>query len=67
MKDNIINIAMWSYPRSTSTALLRSFSSRVDVHCTDEPFYGYFLKKSGLKHHLFQCRNVQTVLFGPKI
>ena len=50
MSKSKCKIAMWSYPRSTSTALMRSFSSRDDVYSTDEPFYGYFLNKSQIKH-----------------
>lgn len=40
-------IAMWSGPRSLSTALMRSFGNRPDTAVIDEPFYGYFLKKTG--------------------
>ena len=47
---NIIRIAMWSGPRNLSTALMRSFESRDDCHVTDEPFYGSFLKRTGIDH-----------------
>ncbi len=43
-------IAMWSGPRSISTALMRSFENRPDTFVSDEPFYGYFLYSSGIKH-----------------
>ena len=45
-----IRIAMWSGPRNISTTMMRSFSSRSDTHVTDEPFYAYYLKRSGVTH-----------------
>ena len=45
-------IAMWSGPRNISTALMRSFENRSDCFVSDEPFYSYFLHKTGLKHPL---------------
>lgn len=45
-----IRIAMWSGPRNLSTAMMRSFSSRADTFVSDEPFYGCFLKATGLDH-----------------
>jgi len=45
-------IAMWSGPRNISTALMRSFENRLDCFVSDEPFYSYFLHKTGLKHPL---------------
>ena len=45
-------IAMWSGPRNVSTALMRSFENRSDCFVSDEPFYSYFLHKTGLKHPL---------------
>jgi len=42
-----VRIAMWSGPRSISTAMMRSFGSRADCAVTDEPFYGAFLKATG--------------------
>ena len=50
MTSNII--AMWSGPRNVSTALMRSFENRSDCFVSDEPFYSYFLYKTGLKHPL---------------
>ena len=47
-----IRIAMWSGPRNLSTAMMRSFGSRSDTYVTDEPFYGCFLKDTGLEHPL---------------
>ena len=46
-------IAMWSGPRNISTALMRSFENRSDCFVSDEPFYSYFLYKTGLKHPLY--------------
>lgn len=43
-------IAMWSGPRNLSTAMMRSFGSRGDCACVDEPFYAHYLLKSGLPH-----------------
>tara|TARA_B100000959_G_C14783033_1_gene542331 strand:+ start:1 stop:732 length:732 start_codon:yes stop_codon:yes gene_type:complete len=45
-------ITMWSGPRNVSTALMRSFENRSDCFVSDEPFYPYFLYKTGLKHPL---------------
>jgi len=43
-------IAMWSGPRNISTALMRSFENRMDTTVIDEPFYAYYLYKTGLNH-----------------
>ena len=43
-------IAMWSGPRNISTALMRSFGNRPDTSVIDEPFYGYYLKKTNSNH-----------------
>ena len=45
-----MRIAMWSGPRNLSTAMMRSFGSRSDTFVSDEPFYGAFLKTSGVDH-----------------
>ena len=45
-----IRIACWSGPRNISTALMRSWSSRNDTFVSDEPFYAYYLKETGLNH-----------------
>ncbi len=45
---------MWSGPRSLSTALMRSFENRIDTKVIDEPFYSYYLKKTGLKHPMYK-------------
>ena len=41
---------MWSGPRSISTAFMRSFENRPDTFVTDEPFYTYYLQKTGIDH-----------------
>lgn len=43
-------IAMWSGPRNISTAMMRSFGARADCAVSDEPFYGCFLKSTGVDH-----------------
>ncbi len=50
--SDIVRIAMWSGPRNISTAMMRSFSSRKDCWVSDEPFYGAFLKETGLEQPL---------------
>lgn len=47
-----LRIAMWSGPRNISTAMMRSFSSRADCAVSDEPFYGCFLRETGIDHPL---------------
>jgi len=47
-------INMWSGPRNISTALMRSFENRKDTKVIDEPFYAYYLKKTGLKHPMYK-------------
>ncbi|MBL51494.1 MAG: sulfotransferase family protein [Candidatus Marinimicrobia bacterium] len=41
---------MWSGPRNISTAMMRSFENRPDTVVIDEPFYAYYLDKTGLDH-----------------
>ncbi len=43
-------IAMWSGPRNISTAMMYSFANRADCEAWDEPFYGAYLKETGLSH-----------------
>lgn len=45
-----VRIAMWSGPRTLSTALMYSFGSRADTVVVDEPLYGYFLAATGIAH-----------------
>jgi hypothetical protein len=69
-----LRIAMWSGPRNISTAMMRSFSSRSDCAVSDEPFYGCFLRESGVDHPMraaviaeMDCnwRSVADALAGP--
>lgn len=48
--DNPMRIALWSGPRNLSTAMMRSFASRSDSICVDEPFYAPYLALTGLDH-----------------
>ena len=45
-----IRIAMWSGPRNISTAMMRAWGNRSDTAVVDEPFYAYYLERTG-KHH----------------
>ncbi len=48
--DGTVRIAMWSGPRTLSTALMRSWGNRRDTVVVDEPFYAYYLAATGLDH-----------------
>jgi hypothetical protein len=41
---------MWSGPRNISTAMMRSWGSRNDTFVIDEPFYAYYLARTGKQH-----------------
>lgn len=43
-------IAMWSGPRTVSTALMRSWENRPDTVVSDEPLYAFYLDRTGLVH-----------------
>lgn len=45
-----MRIAMWSGPRNLSTALMYAFGNRADMFAVDEPFYGPYLRATGLPH-----------------
>jgi hypothetical protein len=45
-----LRIAMWSGPRNISTAMMRSFGARPDTAVIDEPFYAFYLARTGLDH-----------------
>ncbi len=45
-----VRIAMWSGPRTISTALLRSWGNRGDTAVVDEPLYAHYLRVSGADH-----------------
>ena len=46
----VARIAMWSGPRNISTAMLRSWGNRQDCVVVDEPFYAFYLDRTGLDH-----------------
>ena len=48
--DKPIRIAMWSGPRNISTAMMRSWGNRADTAVVDEPFYAFYLERTGKKH-----------------
>lgn len=69
-----MRIAMWSGPRNLSTAMMYSFGNRADVHVVDEPFYGPYLRLTGLAHPMADeimasrpesAEEVQQSLIGP--
>jgi Sulfotransferase domain len=43
-------IAMWSGPRTLSTAMLRSWGNRADTVVVDEPLYAHYLLATGIDH-----------------
>jgi hypothetical protein len=45
-----VRVAMWSGPRTISTAMMRSFGARPDTLVVDEPLYAYYLAQTGLDH-----------------
>jgi hypothetical protein len=46
----VTRIAMWSGPRTISTALMRAWENRPDTVVVDEPLYGFYLASSGAPH-----------------
>jgi hypothetical protein len=69
-----VRIAMWSGPRTISTALMRSWEARGDTFVCDEPLYAHYLAVTGLPHpgaaeviasHETDWRRVVAVLAGP--
>jgi Sulfotransferase domain len=45
-----IRIAMWSGPRTVSTAMMRAWENRPDTVVADEPLYAFYLSQTGLDH-----------------
>jgi hypothetical protein len=43
-------IAMWSGPRTVSTALMRAWENRPDTVRADEPLYAFYLARTGIDH-----------------
>jgi hypothetical protein len=48
--EGAARIAMWSGPRTISTALMRAWENRPDTVVVDEPLYGFYLDRSGVPH-----------------
>jgi len=46
----MVRINLISGPRNISTALMYSFAQRPDTLVLDEPFYAFYLQKSGVDH-----------------
>jgi Sulfotransferase domain len=46
----VTRVAMWSGPRTVSTALMRSFSNRPDTMVVDEPLYAFYLARTSIDH-----------------
>jgi hypothetical protein len=45
-----VRIAMWSGPRTLSTAMMRSWENRADTIVVDEPLYAHYLLTTGIDH-----------------
>jgi hypothetical protein len=45
-----VRIAMWSGPRTLSTATMRAWENRADTVVVDEPLYAYYLAATGIDH-----------------
>ena len=45
-----LRVAVWSGPRTLSTAFLRAWGQRPDTAATDEPLYAHYLATTGLEH-----------------
>lgn len=45
-----LRVAMWSGPRSLSTAMMRAWENRGDTAVWDEPFYAFYLSTTGVNH-----------------
>ena len=65
---------MWSGPRNISTAMMRSWENRADTTVCDEPFYAYYLARTGADHPMAaeimaeystNWRDVVDMLTGP--
>ena len=48
--DPATRIAMWSGPRTVSTALMRAWENRPDTVVVDEPLYAFYLDRTGIDH-----------------
>ena len=50
MTGDVVRIAMWSGPRTVSTALMRAWENRPDTVVTDEPLYAFYLARTRQAH-----------------
>ena len=50
IEPTAFRIAMWSGPRNISTAMMRAWGNRDDTFVVDEPFYAFYLDKTGSDH-----------------
>ncbi|MGH3069285.1 MAG: hypothetical protein ACRDMI_11950 [Streptosporangiaceae bacterium] len=50
MASEPARIAMWSGPRTVSTALMRAWENRPDTVVEDEPLYAFYLDRTGITH-----------------
>jgi Sulfotransferase domain len=46
----VARIAMWSGPRTVSTALMRAWENRPDTIVVDEPLYAFYLDRTDVEH-----------------
>lgn len=69
-----MKLAMWSGPRNLSTAMMYAFAQRSDFAVVDEPFYGPYLRLTGLDHPMREevlasrtedAHAVECALIGP--
>jgi hypothetical protein len=74
IKSSGLRIAMWSGPRNISTAMMRAWGNRADTFVVDEPFYAFYLKRTGADHPgageviaagETDCRKIVAQLTGP--
>jgi len=49
-RQAVARIAMWSGPRTISTAMMRAFENRADTVVVDEPLYSFYLTHSDVVH-----------------
>ncbi|MEM7370665.1 MAG: sulfotransferase family protein [Bacteroidota bacterium] len=45
-----LRICLWSGPRHVSSAVMYAFAQRDDTTILDEPLYGHYLSRTGVKH-----------------
>ena len=56
METQTLQLAMWSGPRTVSTAFMRSWENRPDTIVFDEPFYAHYLNESSLSNDYYRER-----------